>query len=820
MSTADEQNGHIFSPLGLEPELTGEGLTSNQFKLIAEADRSPTAPPEEQTGSAETSTVSVDTVEPLLSSDLTDGSAPGGNTESSEPIEHTHFAAPETTDGSQLESGSTTGDSTSFMLNALLAAPEAPSADAEQTSPTLVSTSSLLASTGGMLDIRVSSADDDVEERPSGGLSNNVSDLELGFNRSSPQTVGIRFNNLDIPQGAVITAAYIQFTADEEHADSTALEIRGDDSDNASPFLDIDHSVSGRATTDAFASWNPAAWTLEGAAGAAERTVDLVAIVQEIVNRSGWAPQNSMAFIITGTGTRTAMSFEADPNAAPLLHIEWSPPGDGSDPVAFNNPPDANGANNRIAELAAAGALVGITASASDPDPGDDVSYSVDDPRFSIDPSTGVISRSGTGALDFETESSITLAVTATSDDGSFDTHDFTIEVLNSDEPVVFLDPPDANGASDVVEESAAAGTTVGITASADDPDIGDTVSYTIDDQRFEIGSDGVVTRSGTGVLDATGEPQITLTVTASSTDGTSAVETFELSVTSGPPVGGTPTGLTLVNTVLTSNWSPPSPDASGIAYVDHLGTLFVSDGEVNEMSIFAGANMFQATLDGTLVDTYSTLSFSDEPAGLAYNPANRHLYFGDDTGKRGIYELNPGTDGLYMTADDVVTLIETRPIGVKDPEGLCYDTIRDVIWIAAGYSDDIIALSPGANGVFDGVPSTGGDDFVLTQFDGAPLGIHDPEGIEHYAPADVLFVIASDDTIAMITPDGDLLDMFDISAVDAKNPAGLAIAPSSADPARLSLYVAARGVDNNSDPNENDGKIYEFMIEFDPLLA
>jgi hypothetical protein len=29
-----------------------------------------------------------------------------------------------------------------------------------------------------------------------------------------------------------------------------------------------------------------------------------------------------------------------------------------------------------------------------------------------------------------------------------------------------------------------------------------------------------------------------------------------------------------------------------------------------------------------------------------------------------------------------------------------------------------------------------------------------------------------------------------------------------------MSLYVVDRGVDNNSDPNENDGKVYEFIFD------
>jgi len=57
-----------------------------------------------------------------------------------------------------------------------------------------------------------------------------------------------------------------------------------------------------------------------------QTTPELKAIVQEIINRSGWASENSLAFIITGTGTRTAVAFETNPAASALLHIEYINP--------------------------------------------------------------------------------------------------------------------------------------------------------------------------------------------------------------------------------------------------------------------------------------------------------------------------------------------------------------------------------------------------------------------------------------------------------------------------------------------------------------
>ncbi|CAN7330447.1 RTX toxin [Mesorhizobium amorphae] len=685
-------------------------------------------------------------------------------------------------------------------------------ADTATTTPTAatVASSSLLAASAidPIFETRVASAGDDVEQKASGTISNNVNDLELVYDGTTGQTVGLRFTGIDIPQGAIITSAYIQFQANEAKTGATSLLIKGEDVDDASAFTSVKFNVSSRATTDASTAWTPDPWTA-GAQGLAERTPDLSAVVQEIVNRSGWAALNDMAFLITGTGTRTADSYEYSPASAPLLHIEYILPGPPGNPVVFNTPADADPVANQIAELAAAGAPIGITASASDPDAGSTVTYSIDDTRFAIDAGSGVITRSATGTLDFETQASINLTVTATSSDGSTTNQSFTLSVLNSPEPVAFNAQPDADTATNQITQNAAAGTAIGITASAGDPDAGSTVTYSLDDTRFAIDpSTGVITRSGTGTLNAQSEPSINLHVTATSSDGSTDTHAFSVSVGSNQ----LPTSVTLAHTILTSQWSPPSPDPTDIVYISHLGTLLVADSEVDEMSIFTGKNLYQMNLNGTLAGTLTTISFSDEPAGIAYNPANHHLFFADDTGTKSVYELNPGQDGLYNTSDDIVTSFKTSAFGSSDPEGLAYDTNRGVLYLADGSTQKIYTIAPGPNGKFDGVASTGGDD-IVTSFSAQSLGTPSDESIAYDPVHDILYIIQSRDSVAMVTPTGQLLGTLDISAANAHKPAGLALAPSSDDPTHTSLYIVDRGVDNDSHPTENDGKIYEFHL-------
>ena len=74
---------------------------------------------------------------------------------------------------------------------------------------------------------------------------------------------------------------------------------------------------------DCFGALVARAWTTIGEAGPNQRTPNISAVIQEIVNRSGWALGNSLAVIVTGTGKRVAESFNGVANAAPLLVVEF-----------------------------------------------------------------------------------------------------------------------------------------------------------------------------------------------------------------------------------------------------------------------------------------------------------------------------------------------------------------------------------------------------------------------------------------------------------------------------------------------------------------
>jgi hypothetical protein len=175
-------------------------------------------------------------------------------------------------------------------------------------------------------EVRITTGNDDAEEAESGALYLTSSDIELvydSYQSSGNQTVGLRFNNISVPAEAVVRKAYIQFSVDETNDEVTNLLIQGEASPNPGTFTTATSDISSRQATSSNVNWTPQSWTAIGDIGSEQRTPDLTPIVQEIVNQGQWNSDQSMVFIITGTGVRTAESYEGSAPDAALLHISY-----------------------------------------------------------------------------------------------------------------------------------------------------------------------------------------------------------------------------------------------------------------------------------------------------------------------------------------------------------------------------------------------------------------------------------------------------------------------------------------------------------------
>ena len=175
-----------------------------------------------------------------------------------------------------------------------------------------------------IFEVRVATGNDDAEERVSSGNMNlTSSDMELIADSGNAQLVGLRFTNVTVPNGATISNSYVQFQVDETDSGATNVNIQGEDTDDAPTFTTSNSNISSRSLTGASVAWAPVPWTTVGDAGPDQRTPDIAAVIQEIVNRPGWSSGNDIVIIITGSGERTAESYNGVSTAAPLLHIEY-----------------------------------------------------------------------------------------------------------------------------------------------------------------------------------------------------------------------------------------------------------------------------------------------------------------------------------------------------------------------------------------------------------------------------------------------------------------------------------------------------------------
>ncbi|MGY0392089.1 fibronectin type III domain-containing protein [Bizionia sp. KMM 8389] len=172
------------------------------------------------------------------------------------------------------------------------------------------------------------SASQDSEEAADGSIDLTSSDLEFVYDGGSNQAIGIEFSNVTIPEGATITNAYIQFTADASDSDDIDLLVSVEDTGNALPLTNSSHDVTSRSYLNSVL-WSPDAWSND-ASGEAERTSDITNAIQTVVAKSSWSNGNSIVVKIEATAeylnllneNRRADSVE-EGNAA-VLRVEYT----------------------------------------------------------------------------------------------------------------------------------------------------------------------------------------------------------------------------------------------------------------------------------------------------------------------------------------------------------------------------------------------------------------------------------------------------------------------------------------------------------------
>jgi len=151
------------------------------------------------------------------------------------------------------------------------------------------------------------------------------------------QPLGLRFQQLNVPNLATITAAHIQFTAAQTTSGTATLQIKIVNQPDVPPFgppggaptVDFDTIPTTAdevvwAITDQWKANDPV--INPPPLGNPEQTPNLQALLQAIVNDPKYTPNSAVAFIIKGLGgTRVASAFESTNLKPAFLTVEYVP---------------------------------------------------------------------------------------------------------------------------------------------------------------------------------------------------------------------------------------------------------------------------------------------------------------------------------------------------------------------------------------------------------------------------------------------------------------------------------------------------------------
>jgi len=170
----------------------------------------------------------------------------------------------------------------------------------------------------------IAQATDDAYEIAS-SVNSSSNTLKLSESTNSV-TLGLRYQDLNIPRGAVITNAYIRFSSSAFNSGATNLTFSGEKVGNAITFSDTSNNISARTKTINSVLWDTDNdWPVSG-----ETVVspDISSVVQEIVDQATWCGGNSLNIIVDGQGISTSSdrrspAFEDGEGLTPQLVVVY-----------------------------------------------------------------------------------------------------------------------------------------------------------------------------------------------------------------------------------------------------------------------------------------------------------------------------------------------------------------------------------------------------------------------------------------------------------------------------------------------------------------
>ena len=109
--------------------------------------------------------------------------------------------------------------------------------------------------------------------------------------------VGFRFQNVNIPAGATVTSATLEFYSNGNGTTSFSVDLTAQDADNPSTFTTNSSDISNRPRTSAQTLWSTGSTSYS--VGDAILSPNFASSIQEVIERSGWTSGNSLVVITT-----------------------------------------------------------------------------------------------------------------------------------------------------------------------------------------------------------------------------------------------------------------------------------------------------------------------------------------------------------------------------------------------------------------------------------------------------------------------------------------------------------------------------------------
>ncbi len=187
-------------------------------------------------------------------------------------------------------------------------------------------------------------------------------------------------------------------------------------------------------------------------------------------------------------------------------------------------PTDINLSSATISENVAGG-VIGML-STVDPNAGDKHTYSVSDSRFEV--VDGQLKLKSGVSLDYEAQSSVQLKITSTDQGGLSYSENFTVKVTDVNEVPANSAPTDISLSSATISENVAGGA-IGALSTVD-PNQGDTHTYKVSDDRFEVVSGQLKLKDGVSLNYENGGT-VGVTITTTDKGGLSYSEGFSIIV-------------------------------------------------------------------------------------------------------------------------------------------------------------------------------------------------------------------------------------------------------------------------------------------------